>query len=191
MEIIVYRSIVDGLLPYTREPAFPLRRRSALVMIQSTHQLSRDAPINHSESVRSLLLGQYRASSLEGSDELPREPFFEGLSLTILARFDDPFDGVPRALLLTERDGTSYDLPAVGVRHAAYGRSCEEDGLAHDIEGRCAGEGMHPQEHTRDNAGRALALSVAHYCVCHELEKGVLGWRDVQRGWRRCGCGGR
>lgn len=137
-----------------------------------------------------LLLGQHRASSLEGSDDLPREPFFEGLSRTILARFEDPFDSVPRALLLAERDGTRYDLPAVGVRHAAYGRGGKKHGLAHDVEGRCASEGMHPQEHTRDNAGRALALTMAHYCICHELEKGVLGRRDVQHG-RRGGCGER
>jgi hypothetical protein len=38
---------------------------------------------------------------------------------------------------------------------------------------------MHPEEHTRDGAGRLLALPVAHDGIRHELEEGVLRWGYV------------
>lgn len=71
------------------------------------------------------------------------------------------------------------------MRHVTHGRGSEEHGLANDVEWRGAGKGMHPEEHARDDAGRALTLPVTHNGICHELEERVLRWGYVQGG-RRC-----
>jgi hypothetical protein len=122
---------------------------------------------------------------LYGGDNLSREPLLEGLAWAVVARFEDPFYRIPRALFLAKSDGARYDLAAVCVGHGTYGRRGEQDGLTNDLEWGRAGEGMDPEEHTRDGAGRALTLPVAHDHLRHELEEGVLRWGYDQNG-RRC-----
>lgn len=109
-----------------------------------------------------LLFGQGRACSLYGSDNLSREPLLEGLAWAVVARFKNPFYCIPRALFLAKCDGARYDLAALCMGHGTYGRRGEQDGLTNDLEWWRAGKGMHPEEHTRDGAGRALTLPVAH-----------------------------
>ena len=122
-----------------------------------------------------------------GGDNLSRKPLLEGLTRAVVAGFEDPFYGIPCALLLAERNRAGDNLAAMGVRHAAHGRGGEQQGFADDLEWWGAGKGMHPKEHTGDNAGRALAFPVAHDGVCHELKKRVLRWGYVHDGrrWRR------
>lgn len=124
-----------------------------------------------------------------GGDHLSREPLLEGLPRAAVARFENPFYCISRALLLAKRDRAGDDFAAVGMRHGTYGRGGEQDGFANDVERWRAGKGMHPEEHTGDGARRALTLPVAHDCIGHELEEGVLRWGYVQNG-RRCMCGG-
>ena len=119
-----------------------------------------------------------------GGDNLSSKPLLEGLPRSVVARFEDPFYGIPRALLLAERDRAGDNLATMSVRHAAHGRGGEEQGFTDDLKWWRAGKGMHPKEHTRDNAGCAFALPVAHDGVCHELEERVLRWGYVQDGKR-------
>jgi hypothetical protein len=134
----------------------------------------KDAPVNHSKRMHPPFFDQDRAGSLYGGDNLSRKPLLEGLPLAVVARFENPFYCIPRALLLAKRDGAGDDLAAVGMRHGTYGRGGEQDSLANDLERWRAGKGMHPEEHTRDGAGRALTLPVAHDGIRHKLEEGVL-----------------
>lgn len=122
-----------------------------------------------------------------GGNDLSREALLEGLAWAVVARFENPFYCIPRALFLAKCDGASDDLAAVCMGHGTYGRRGEQDGLTNDLEWWGAGKGMDPEEHARDGAGRALTLSVAHDCVCHELEEGVLRRGYVQNGRRRSG----
>jgi hypothetical protein len=135
--------------------------------------------------MRPLLFDQDRACSLYGGDNLSREPLLEGLARAVVARLENPFYCIPRALFLAKRDGARDDLAAVCMGHGTYGGGGEQDGLTNDLEWWRAGKGMHPEKHTRDGAGRALTLPMAHDCPRHELEEGVLRWGYVQNG-RRC-----
>jgi hypothetical protein len=122
---------------------------------------------------------------LYGGDNLSREPLLEGQARAVVARFKNPFYRIPRALFLAKCDRARDDLAALCMRHGTYGRRGEQDGFTDDLDWWRAGKRMHPEKHTRDGAGRALPLPVAHDCLCHELEERVLRWGYVQNG-RRC-----
>ena len=135
--------------------------------------------------MHSLLFDQDRASSLHGGDDLSREPLLEGLPRAVVARLDNPFYCIARALFLAERDGAGDDLATVRMRHGAYGGGSEQDCLANDLKRWRARKGVHPEEHARYGAGGALTLAVAHDGIRHELEEGVLQGGYVHNG-RRC-----
>lgn len=115
-------------------------------------------------------------------DNLSREPLLESLARAVVARFENPFKGTPRALFLAKRDGARDDLAAECMGHGTHGRRGEQNGLTNNLQWWCARKGMHPEKHARDGTGRELTPPVAHDCPGHELEEGVLHWGYVQNG---------
>ncbi|SRR6266403_4454325 len=82
----------------------------------------KDAPVHHSKRMYSLLFDQDRARSLHGGNNLSRKSLLEGLARTVVARFENPFYGKPRALFLAQRDGARDNLAALCMRHGTHGR---------------------------------------------------------------------